>query len=851
MSENFATNKMKILSSRSTGTAIALVLMLSMVVSLAASVQTVKAADITTYTFIAANANPIGVDQTAFFTVWLNIFPPSHSTPTGYVADALWNFTVTITDPSGNVQTRNVISDLIGGATFNFVPTVVGNYSYKATFNENSEYVNTYLSSTSSTHQLVVQQQPIPTWPAAPLPTNYWTRPIYGENREWGSITGDWLMRTYDGSRGQWASSAAFNPYTIAPNTAHIMWTKQLTFGGVVGGQFADQDYYTGLQYQTKFDPSIIMNGRLYYNLPLGDSPIGGGFVCVDLRTGEQLWWQNGTITNGQELRFETMNQHGIIPYLWDLGTRDFGSAIPHVDVYTMYDAFTGQKILSIPNASLGTYIQGVIQGDAKLDTNGNLLVYFIGGSSPNLWLAMWNSTICIQRGIQAGPATFGSQDPDYWRPLPTTKYTWADGIQWNVTVPDVGVTPNIERIDLNDSVIWARAIIGVQGAPNATVVEVGYDATTGAQLWVQNRTGDEALMGSMADQNAVMRDGVYTVFKEETKQWYAYDDHTGRKLWETEPIEGDWGMYAQGTANIAYGKFYVATYEGKVHAYDLKTGTQLWEFYVGSSGLETPYGSWPIYWWITIADGKIFATNGEHSPNSPLYRGERLYVIDAETGKGLWNVSGWFQAGDPAISDGYYVALNGYDMQIYCFGKGPSATTVLAPETVQTLGTDVLIKGTVTDESAGTKQSAQAALFPHGVPAIADKDMTAWMEYLYEQKPMPTNATGVPVTLDVIDANGNYRNIGNTTSDMNGFYSFEWQPDIPGKYTVIATFIGSESYYASYSETAFTVSEAPPATPTPTPLTLPPYETYTIAAAVAVIIAIAIATLLLLRKRP
>jgi hypothetical protein len=76
------------------------------------------------------------------------------------------------------------------------------------------------------------------------------------------------------------------------------------------------------------------------------------------------------------------------------------------------------------------------------------------------------------------------------------------------------------------------------------------------------------------------------------------------------------------------------------------------------------------------------------------------------------------------------------------------------------------------------------------------------------------------------------------------------WEPDIPGKYTLIATFMGSESYYASYAETAFGVTEAPPATPTPTPLVLPPYETYTIGAAVAVIIAIAIVGILILRKK-
>ena len=84
-------------------------------------------------------------------------------------------------------------------------------------------------------------------------------------------------------------------------------------------------------------------------------------------------------------------------------------------------------------------------------------------------------------------------------------------------------------------------------------------------------------------------------------------------------------------------------------------------------------------------------------------------------------------------------------------------------------------------------------------------------------QQPKPNNATGVPVTISVVDANGNYREIGTTTTDATGFYSFQWKPDIDGKYTVYAKFGGSESYWPSQATTAFAVD---PAAPTPTPTT-------------------------------
>ncbi len=92
---------------------------------------------------------------------------------------------------------------------------------------------------------------------------------------------------------------------------------------------------------------------------------------------------------------------------------------------------------------------------------------------------------------------------------------------------------------------------------------------------------------------------------------------------------------------------------------------------------------------------------------------------------------------------------------------------------------------------------------------------MSQWMEYVYMQKPMPTNVTGVPVTLSVIDSNGNNRQIGTTTTDSSGTFASTWTPDIPGNYTVIATFAGSQSYYGSNAETHFYASSpAPTASP-------------------------------------
>ena len=166
----------------------------------------------------------------------------------------------------------------------------------------------------------------------------------------------------------------------------------------------------------------------------------------------------------------------------------------------------------------------------------------------------------------------------------------------------------------------------------------------------------------------------------------------------------------------------------------------------------------------------------------------------------------------------------------------GDTKVTVEAPLLGVPSGCSVMIRGTVTDQSSGAVDS----------PAISDEDMDQWMQYLHMQYPMPTGAKGVDVTIDVIDGNGNYRNIGSAVSDINGFYSMSWMPDIPGKYTVIATFEGSDSYWSSYSETAFVVDEAvsePAPDSTPAPMT----DTYVMGFGVAILVLVAIIGIVLI----
>jgi hypothetical protein len=177
---------------------------------------------------------------------------------------------------------------------------------------------------------------------------------------------------------------------------------------------------------------------------------------------------------------------------------------------------------------------------------------------------------------------------------------------------------------------------------------------------------------------------------------------------------------------------------------------------------------------------------------------------------------------------------------------------TVTAPDAAVSLGTSITIKGSVMDISAGTKQTEQAARFPNGVPAVNDASQAQYMEYVYMQKAKPMNTTGVTVDLYVVDANGNYRSIGQTTT-TDGFYSFNWKPDIEGKFTVLATFAGSESYYPSQAMTAFNVDAAAPTATAPPAQPVSFADQYFIPAIAGLFVAIIVVgllTILVLRKR-
>jgi len=773
----FSTNKVEV-------TAVIFVLVLTIATTLMTFLPIANAAEFNTYAFLSVAPNPIGVDQTATIVMWLSDLPP---TAMGAQGDRWEGFEVAITKPDGSKETLGPYeSDPVGSAWTLYPVDQIGTYTLQFSFPGQQivgvnffgmPFDDTYRASVSPIVELVVQEDPLPGWPANPPTDDYWERPLDALNHDWHVLGSNWLMTGYDTTDRAFDGGCAYAPNNRAPNSAHIMWTKPITFGGL-SGDYDSTGYYVGLSYEQMFKPPVIINGVLYYNT---GAPPRYGCTAVDLLTGEEIWQKNYTISFGQIFDYESPNQHGTIAYLWEVvggGGGWFGPALPAT--WKMYDAFTGNWILDIGDVPSGTTAFG---------PHGELLVYVLNAQGN--WLAMWNSTLAIPP-----PAPTGSE---YWQWRPDNyrgqTLNGTVGIQWNVTVP--AVPGQSIRVVLDDIIFATAGGPGFFGMPSSPYTFVAYDRYTGEQLWVATQTRPDVPAPRSILVSQPVRDGVLTEYVQETMQWYGYDWSTGENIWVTDSYENAFGMYATGNL-IGYDRLYTSGYDGIVHCYNLTTGELLWEYSSGNAGFVTPYGTWPFWNGLTIADGKVFACTNEHSPGAPIWQGEKLHVIDAYTGESVWNISGLFQQGQAA--DGYYTTLNGADNQIYCFGKGPSATTVSAPLTAATLGSSIMVTGTVTDQTPASKDT----------PAMSDESMSAWMEYLHMQMPCPEDATGVTVKLTAIDPNGNFQDISEVTTDLSGTFGKSWIPPVPGEYFIMAEFEGSASYGSSFDTTYLTVDPVP-----------------------------------------
>jgi len=823
------------------------------------------------YLKVYAEPNPVGIGQPVYISMFFTKPIPNTRLPDG-TSQVYTGLTIKMVKPDGTNQTfpstGTYTADTTGGVGgIVFTPNVAGNYTVQAFYAGQNITTGEHIMETMSPPDtFTVQEEQIPGFVVNPLPTEYWSRPIYSTNYAWGTLGGNWWglwAPSFTDTGGYDGSGNNFNPYSEAPNSAHIMWVKPTAFGGQVGNPISsDQESQytsTSILYR-QFEP-IILNGIIYYklypNVPTTVTSASGtpGWNAVDLRTGKLVWHKdtNETLLFAMNMQFHTIQEYGTQAYLVATAGTQASLGSGSYTVWKLYDPMTGTFIANITSAGGAT--SGLVE---TRDSNPQGTVYFFttnssgSGTAAKTSLTMWNSTLCI-----AGPT--GSS---VIRPSGNINYT--RGLQWSVDVPRniTNSGGSVGSISLsiagrtNDAILLryypAALTTFATEFGESYAIEMGYNATNGKILWGPvNRTLPRF------HEIAVIAtgDNYYVTHDKDTNEAQVYNLFTGEPIGGIVQLEGNaLGTLSRGGA-IAYDKCYIWDFGGYVNAIDCTTGTLNWTYTSRDAGYNTPYGIYPIWHFgsHSIADGKLFLSESRmYDP--PIFSDAHKLAINCTDGSVVWSVLGFYGREPSAIADGYLVAWNSYDCQIYTYGKGPTALTVSAPQTGIEEGKSLVISGTVKDISAGTTDDDRSARFPTGVAAVSDESEEAWMEYVYMQQPKPTNTTGVPVSINVMDSNGNYRTIGTTKSDADGYFSFSWKPDITGDFKVYALFEGSKSYWPSQATTSFTV-DAAPATPTPAP-TQPPsiadqYFVPGIAAIIVVIVIIGAAIMLMLRKHP
>ncbi len=869
---------------------------LLLITSFALSLAAVPAANahyppwsIPTFAHIYAATNPIGVGQTAYIYIFLTPTYDSENVNNDY---RFHNYNLKITDPDGKqtTMTWETVWDTTSNQLAAFTPDKVGTYQLTFEFpgqnindyshNPNSNYVNdTYAASSAST-TLTVQEDPISYMPLSPLPTEFWARPIFGENSMWWSISSNWLgsgMPGYGAMNGP--NQRQFAPDAVGSKTAHIMWTvPNGQIGGVVGGNLANvqgDTYFEGTAYSQRYVNPIIVNGRIYYQEPLGlYGSVGffggaaGPIVCRDLVTGEKIWSRSDlpapSFAYIQDM--DTPDYHGVRPpfLIASVGGGFFGGP----SSWQAYDAATGDALFNVSNVPSGTTVIGPMGEVIKYSFNNNGT-----GSNPDYYLCQWNSSRIWSQAVM-GALNLMTDSTGSVPAQSSFMYDILNPTTQNQSIPwRNGMSPSPSIVDA----IYGDVLLCRNGSyPSLGSSSTGYTyfavnlnasrGIVGSVLWWHN-VANPANNITTVSYAGMDPSGYFCESYRQTQQFVFYNLRTGAyiKTADPQPALDYYGSNGPGTLSnvIAYGRCYSSAYAGVLYCYDMSTGDVLWTYGNGGvpgndtySGFQAP-GPYPTFI-NAIGDGVVYLVTSEHTFETPIYKGALMRAVNATDGTEIWTLpsaTGEFFGISVALADGYTNFFNSYDNQIYTLGRGPSRTAVQAGPKSMVLGNAVVIEGSVTDLSAGTKQTEQAARFPDGVPVSSDESMTEWMEYVYQQQPLPSNFKGVEVGLSVVDANNNYRDIGTATTDSKGNYNLVWTPDIPGTYHVIAAFGGTTGYWPSYQETVFTVTE--PA-PTPAPTEAPPqsvadiYFVPSVAGIVVIIIVgFAIMGLLILRKRP
>jgi hypothetical protein len=624
---------------------------------------------VVTKAFMSFRPNPIGLGESLLVNMWIT--PPQN--PYRYVA----GYIVTLTKPDGTKVTVGPINSYFGDTTAWFEYTVdqagtwklkfdmpgayypAGNYTRPGqatppgyatvaagTTTNRTAYFPTsayYEPSSTLEQELVVQQAQVLSWPPSPLPTNYWTRPVQSDLREWAQIMGDFPWRGPGGgfnwpadTSTQWNAGESFTPYVQAPNSAHVAWKMQGSISGIIGARTGQWSFATGAG-----NPTIVYQGRAFqtYSKPGVGTNVSTYWKCYDLRTG-QLYWERPLAS---------------------------GESAP---TFIEYYLGTGET----PGAEVGAFNMGIYPISIA---NGRLVKYdaWTGTVSVNVSISPLTTGTYYMNGYALSVNDLGAAAGAQryrlinWTTLgPTDNFT--NRILSNMTFPLSSLPTTTDYEAGITATAGSITDAGVGTATGTTLA--GISLTTGQMLWNITVPGERQYSGAanVADHGKVallMMSGGYM----------AWDLYSGKLAWTSEKMAYPWSYPGFGAYAVqsAYGLLYREAYDG-VYAFNWTNGKIAWKYEAPAQNpFEDPYtdeNGQTVYSWDAgglVADGKLYTYTTEHTPSQPVTRGWRLHCINANTGKGIWNITGTMSPG--AVADGYLTASNSYDGYMYVFGKG------------------------------------------------------------------------------------------------------------------------------------------------------------------------------------
>jgi hypothetical protein len=548
-----------------------------------------------TFAYLALSPNPVGIGQNIYVIMWVSPNPP---TAAGFGGDVWRDLKLTITKPDGTTQTLGPFNSDATGSTFtSYFPDQVGNY--KMEFNypgqvlslyspsgipadvaslqslsarlglpDKTQYINDTFLASSRTEYLTVQQEPIAKIPETPMPATYWTRPIHGQNSGWASIASNWLAGAQIGGTGNlWQSGAG-------PESPHILWTKQIEAGGIVGNTRAlgiesysipDVGFYSGGSYEGRFANAMIIDGKLYYTEPLGHSAAGAGYTAVDLKTGEVAWHTDnlafmagsfaGQPNNlmvpsfGQLYDYESQNQHGVVgSMLWAVTGA----------TWSAYDAWTGKWLYNLT---------GVPNGFTAYDNTGAIVRYVLSYNKTKLsgTLALWNNTQ-HNAGLEittggANESIAATTEAYQWRPngksIDMSKpYAYSWNVPITADLSGLG-NPTIVKVLPGDVILGTSTHqiagffgVGIDLTPNPFTLWAISDkpANRGQLLWIKNYTAPTGIARTFMNSPIDTVNRVFFTQDTETFEWIGYSLDSGDMLWG--PVKGatrDFSYYGSG----------------------------------------------------------------------------------------------------------------------------------------------------------------------------------------------------------------------------------------------------------------------------------------------------------------